>query len=140
MADQMKIFVSHSGDEKELATSFADWLENDLSDVKMFCTSRPGDIGAEEWRKRIFAEATRNDILICLLSYESIHNSWIHFEAGLATASQKARIVPAIYGGLKKGLVRPHLINGKLLTLQMPLNLKKHCRQFSENKIAARTH
>jgi len=32
MADQMKVFVSHSGDEKELATSFADWLEKDLSD------------------------------------------------------------------------------------------------------------
>lgn len=113
----MKVFISHSSDETELATSFANWLEKDLSGVKTFCTSRPGDIGAEEWRKRIFNEATQNDILICLLSYESVHNMWIHFEAGLATASQKARIVPAIYGGLKKKKVPSTLNQWQIIDL-----------------------
>ena len=113
----MKVFISHSGDEKELATSFANWLETDLPGVKAFCTSRPGDIGAEEWRKRIFDEATKNDILICLLSYESVHNTWIHFEACLATVSEKARIVPAIYGGLKKEQVPSTLNQWQIIDL-----------------------
>ncbi len=115
--ENIKVFISHSGDEKQLAESFAQWLEEDLNGVKTFCTSRPGEIGAEEWRKRIFKEAKENDLLICLMSRESVNNNWIHFEAGLAMALETVKVVPVVYGGLKKNQVPSTLNHWQIIDL-----------------------
>ena len=49
----MKVFISHYSGEKELAESLSNWLEDKLSGVKIFCSSRPGEIAGEEWRDKV---------------------------------------------------------------------------------------
>jgi hypothetical protein len=112
-----KVFISHSTDEEELANCLTNWLEFSLTDTKVFCSSRPGELAAEKWRERIHEAGFKCDIFISLLSHESALKPWIHFEAGLATADGHAKIVPAIYGGLQKGDVPSTLRFAQILDL-----------------------
>lgn len=97
-----KVFISHDSDEKALAEPLANWLDNKLIDANTFCSSRPGDIAAQQWRAKVIKDAKEYDVLIILMSPKSISNPWIQFEAGLARSNIKCKIVPAIYGGLDK--------------------------------------
>lgn len=113
----MKVFVSHYSGEQELAEPLSNWLDDSLQGIETFCSSRPGEIAGEEWRNRVIQEAKENDLQILLISPESMENSWIQFEAGLASATKKPRIVPAIYGGLKTRDVPSTLSNWEILDL-----------------------
>ena len=113
----MKVFISHYSGEKELAESLSNWLEVKLRGVRIFCSSRPGEIAGEIWRDKVIQEAKENDLEIALLSPESLGNPWIQFETGLASATEKPRIVPAVYGGLKIKDVPSTLSNWEILDL-----------------------
>lgn len=113
----MKVFISHYSLEKKLAESLSNWLEDNLKGVEIFCSSRPGEIAGEKWRDKIIKEAKENELQIALLSPESIVNPWIQFEAGLASAKKKPRIIPTVYGGLKIDDVPSTLSSWEILDL-----------------------
>ncbi len=113
----MKVFISHHSEEGKLAKSFSNWLEDKLKGVELFCSSRPGEIAAEEWRESVIQRAKENDLEIALLSPESRRNPWIHFETGVASAMEKPRIVPTVYGGLRIKDVPSTLSNWQVLDL-----------------------
>ncbi|MFX0204327.1 MAG: toll/interleukin-1 receptor domain-containing protein [Candidatus Hodarchaeota archaeon] len=113
----MKVFISHYSGEKKLAESLSNWLEDNLKGVEIFCSSRPGEIAAATWREKVIQEAKENDLEIALLSPESLGNPWIHFETGLASAMERHRIVPTVYGGLRIKDVPSTLSNWEVLDL-----------------------
>ena len=100
----MRIFISHSVQERAIANYLASWLEKTFADTQSFCTSRPRDLTpSTNWLETIVKEARRSQVCLLLLSPYSYANNWIHFEAGLAWGNAKIRrkVVPTVFGGLK---------------------------------------
>lgn len=112
-ASQMKVFISHSETNTNIAESLINYLQSALSlaDEDIRCTSVPGH--KLPFGKSI-AEALRNDLtltptLIVLVTEESINSTWVMFELGAAWVLNKS-IVPILAPGIKVASL-PRLLN-----------------------------
>ena len=118
----IKVFISHTSEEKELAKYFADWLENTIPGTKCFCSSRPRDIPpGRDWFKYISENAKSSDLCLMLLSPFSAINNWLHFEVGLVLGSAELdhkKIIPVLYGGIAHSIVPPTVRHVEYLSLE----------------------
>lgn len=100
---QVKVFISHSHEEKQLALAWQSLLENvSLGVIKVWLSSdrRPAggiDIGAE-WREHIYQELSQSDFVLAIITPRSMNRPWVLWECGLATGTQKERgVVPIVF-------------------------------------------
>lgn len=97
-----RIFLSHSTEEAGIATHFKTWLQQKCSaQLSCFQSSDATSIAVgERWFDRICTEIQSSDLLLTLLSPNSIRNRWINIETGMAIAANR-RIAPLLVLGLQ---------------------------------------
>ncbi|MGV7223144.1 MAG: toll/interleukin-1 receptor domain-containing protein [Nitrospinales bacterium] len=130
----MRIFISHSGEEKAIATYLASWLEKIFSNTQCFCSSRPQDLSpSTNWFGKIVSEARISDLCLLLISPFSYDNNWIIFEAGLAWGNTKiqGKVVPTLFGGLKVD----HIFSALRTVQCLQLEEEKSFNSFLDNHI-----
>jgi hypothetical protein len=97
----IKIFVSHSSRDRELVAAFVRALEDSMvvDDGELRCTSLPGrrprtGAGLPATLKKEVNEA---NVIIGLLTPESLESGWVMFELGAGWGAEKW-VVPVIAG------------------------------------------
>ena len=95
-----KIFISHIMDEKELAFVLKKILaEAFRAAVEIFVSSDGESLpGGKEWFTFVRDSAREADVILCLLSLESIRSSWVMFEAGIGDGAG-GLVIPVLVGG-----------------------------------------
>lgn len=118
----IKVFISYSSAEEDLAKYLADWIQKEFKDMKCFCSGRPSDLPPGiEWRRKIIKEAKRADCCLLLFSTDSSSNEWIQFEAGIVTgAGDYENLVPVLYGGMNVNSIPPTVRDLQALILSEP--------------------
>jgi hypothetical protein len=104
MAD---IFISHIHEEAIAAEGVRRYLAD--FDLDAFLSSENWELRlGERWFDRITDELKAANIVILMLSPNSVARPWINFEAGWAWGQDKVTI-PACFGGLEVGsMPRPY--------------------------------
>lgn len=98
-----QLFISHSHQDSELARLLVDVIESFFSvpDRKVLCSSLPGyklEVGSptiDELRKRI----SSSELVIALISPNSLESDWVLFELGAAWITAK-HTIPILTGEL----------------------------------------
>lgn len=100
------IFLSHISDERPLALRLKTFLEKSLVPaVPIFVSSDYESIqSGEDWYQAILAGIRRSEVVVSILSPESIERRWINFEAGIGIG-QYSRVIPVVWRGLQKGVI-----------------------------------
>lgn len=109
-----RVFISHIHEEKDVALALHRLIEAQLgsavgSNVEVFLSSDRFQWHAgEDWLKRIKAELSEANVVVVLLSPQSLARHWINLEAGAAWVLDRT-IIPALHSGLSLGeLPRPY--------------------------------
>lgn len=81
----MKVFISHSSKDAEIAKSLSFFLKNLNMDVDIFCTSISGGISqGDDFVHRIEKELENSDIFVPLISKNYLKSSYCLIELGYA--------------------------------------------------------
>ena len=81
----MKIFISHSTQNREIALRFSTFLENISSDIEVFCSNEDESIiTGENFIKTIFYELNTSDLFIPMISNEYYNSRFCMIELGVA--------------------------------------------------------
>jgi len=109
-----RVFISHIHEEKDVALALQRLIDAQLGDalggkVEVFLSSDRFQWRAgEDWLKRIKTELSQADVVIAVLSPESLGRHWVNLEAGAAWVLDRT-IIPALHSGLSlKKLPRPY--------------------------------
>lgn len=99
----LKVFISHSHDEKDLALAWQTLLEHisqGAIEVWLSSDTKPSggmEIGAE-WRDSIYERLSAADYVIAIISPRSIDRPWILWECGVASGTNKDRgLIPVVF-------------------------------------------
>lgn len=98
---KLKIFISHTSDEKSEVNRAKAYLEKSFGDdIETFSASTwdsipPGD----DWFARIQDGINSADIVLVFASPDSISRPWINFETGAAWM-QKKKVIPVCWNGM----------------------------------------
>lgn len=80
----MNIFISHASDDKDLADCLKQLLETEFLGVSCWVSSNPAAIPmGKAWFSEVIKEITKADIMIVLLTPQSVNRMWVGFEAGM---------------------------------------------------------
>lgn len=103
MLQMLKVFISHSHDEKDLALAWQtllDHVSQGAIEVWLSSDTKPSGgmkIGAE-WRDSIYEKLSAADYVIAIISPRSIERPWILWECGVASGTNKERgLIPVVY-------------------------------------------
>lgn len=109
------VFLSHATLDAELAAYVEETLRASIKPVRVFRTSRPGQMTAGQgWFEEIRQNLLRAHAYVVLVTPRSHDRWWVLFEAGAALRSEKT-FVPMLAGGLTPSGVNEPL---KYLTLR----------------------
>jgi len=121
------IFISHIGEERELAFSLKKWLKLAFGDdLKVFVSSDYESIqSGADWHGQIIETVKNSRAVIVLCSADSITRPWINYEAGLGDGTDwdvsevgSTYVVPTVIRGLPKGVLNPPLSRKQIRDLQ----------------------
>jgi TIR domain len=102
-----KIFISHIHEEATIAAAVRLFLSKFNLDA-FLSSDRWQLLPGERWFDRIIKELTDAEIVILLLSKNSVNRPWINFEAGWGWAKNR-KLIPVCFGGLvKDAMPRPY--------------------------------
>lgn len=99
-----KIFISHIGEESEIAQALKDKiLAFTNKGVEVFVSSDSESIGlGRDWEDIVKDEIRQCDMMLVIVSKNSLNRPWISFETGAAWVRGIAPI-PICHGGIEKG-------------------------------------
>src|SRR5262249_3833864 len=107
----MRIFVSHSHDDRALAESWKILLGHLHPGIDVWYSSDPdpwGGVGPGRWRERIGRELAKADMIFAVLTPESAQKPWIFWECAWAMGrSERKHVIPILYGMHPEGLPGP---------------------------------
>lgn len=104
------VFISFIHEEQEIASCVQTFIRSVLgSDVGAFMSADTWQVFAgERWLERIVAELKNAQVVVLMLSPESVKRPWVNFEAGAAWINDSV-IIPVCFGGLTKdALPKPY--------------------------------
>lgn len=103
------VFISHITEESALGSLVKGLLKKAFGDLNVFLSSDYESIGSGDgWFNTILNALKSSEVIVVLLSKESMHRPWINFEAGIGKGAE-ALVVPALVRGLPKAEVVPPL-------------------------------
>jgi hypothetical protein len=104
------VFISHSSDETAVAIKFKSTLEFLFEDkIKIFVSSDFKSIpGGDNWFLAILNALKTSQVVLALLSRDSVDRPWINFEAGVGCGAV-AHVIPIAIGDLDRGEIQPPL-------------------------------
>jgi hypothetical protein len=121
------IFISHIGEEREIAFVLKKWLKLAFGDdLKVFISSDYESIrSGADWLVQIIDTVKNSRVVIVLCSSDSITRPWINYEAGLGDGTDwdvsevgSTYVVPTVVRGLPKGAIDPPLSRKQIRDLQ----------------------
>ncbi len=101
--EQLKVLISHSHDEKELAAAWGKLIEDScLGAIQTWFSSDTSPKGGlpigTEWRNELYDKLAECDLILALQTPESTGRPWIIWECGVASGINKVRgIIPIVY-------------------------------------------
>ncbi len=116
----MKVFLSHSSADNKTSLKLFEWLQDKAVPVWFDNVElRPGD----SLNESIMSGIESSDILLVIISKNSIKSSWVKKEIMLMIRKQisdgRTRVIPLIYGDVKM----PHIIS-KIVHMNITNNKK----------------
>ena len=79
----MRIFISHIHEDKKLAVSIKEILEEAFINVEVFVSSDDEDMTErQKWFDSVEKALEEAEVMIVMCSENSVTRSWINFEAG----------------------------------------------------------
>ncbi len=119
------IFISHITEEKELALSLKQLIEDKfLGMVEIFVSSDENSIRlGQEWLVNITENLRSCCIELILCSPASVNRSWINFEAGAGWVRKNCKVIPVCHSNMKpEELPLPlNLLQGMMLNDQIKI-------------------
>lgn len=95
---RFNIFISHDSKDEFLALGIKTFLENIFLNATVYVSGR--DLrGGQTWIENIKLSLKSSQVIISIISKESINNNWIYFETGSGFTDDKS--IPLITDGLK---------------------------------------
>src|SRR5690349_13398968 len=83
MAAVFRVFISHFTAEKKIAASFQNFFRDAFPSVDVFRSSDAESIPTGEGQYRTIIDAlTSSEVMIVLLSPDSVRRPWVPFETG----------------------------------------------------------
>jgi hypothetical protein len=109
----MKVFLSHSFKDTELAKRIADFLRNEGFEVWDNSQILPG----ENWAEQAGEALKNSDAMVVLITPDSVKSSQITYELGYALGNKdyKGRLVPVVSDTPQKQVKKkdvPWVLNG----------------------------
>jgi hypothetical protein len=144
------IFISHDNKDESVALGLKNFLENIFLNSSVYVSGRDLE-GGQTWIENIKLSLKTAQVIISLITKESIKNNWIFFETGAGFVENKS--IPLLADGLEfADLVPPlSLLQGRILSkagieflisdISTKLNLRKPTlltgiNELLENSIA----
>jgi tetratricopeptide (TPR) repeat protein len=99
----LKVFISHSHEEKAIALAWQKLLDHvSQGAIEVWLSSDTKPTGGmkigTEWRENIYNKLSEADYILAIVSPRSVDRPWILWECGLASGTDKERgIIPIIY-------------------------------------------
>jgi hypothetical protein len=105
------IFLSHNAKDKPLADIIADNIKQvSIAQVKAWFSSDDkidgGFNAGDNWYTEIHRKIDKSDILIALITQNSIDRPWLYYEAGIANGMKKI-VVPVCIGIKRENIKSP---------------------------------
>ncbi len=103
VAAPVRVFISHSHDEKELALAWRDLVRATTAGVVKVWLSTDTNPGGgmpigEEWRESLYRNLREATHVFAVVSSRSLNRPWVVWEAGVATGIAKERkLVPLVF-------------------------------------------
>jgi hypothetical protein len=98
MAD---IFISYWEGESGIAAALRDFVSQSIPTASIFKADARSIRSGDSWLEIIRRELKESQVVLAILSEESIKRPWINFEAGAAWIGKT--LIPLCYGTLEKG-------------------------------------
>lgn len=141
----MKVFISHSSEDKQIATILSSLLESIDSTIEVFCSSQIGSIKAgQDFVKAITKELDVCDIFIPLLSTNYYKSRYAMIELGFSYSclyykysnSEFNYIYPLSVPPIKKGEALAHtpLACLQVLSIDDANEMRVYIQEILENK------
>ena len=101
MSVERRVFLSHIHEEKEIAAVLKGIIDTQIGN-KVYCflsDDRFQTRAGENWLDRIKTEPSKANVVILMLSEQSVRRHWVHLEAGAAWIMGRT-VMPVYYSGL----------------------------------------
>jgi hypothetical protein len=115
------VFISHITEEQEVAAKLKSGLRHAFgSKLNVFVSSDYMSIpGGDQWYSRIVESLKTVQVVLVLLSDQSVDRRWINFEAGIGVGAD-AQVIPLVIRGFGKSDVGPPLSQLQVRDLHDP--------------------
>jgi hypothetical protein len=115
-----EVFISYIHEEQMVAEAVQQVIKGVLKAPTFISADQWQIFAGEIWLDRVKAELATANVVLLMLSPESVSRPWINFEAGGAWLASKA-IIPVCFNGMKKGnMPKPY---SALQGLELPADL-----------------
>ncbi len=105
----MKIFISHSQQDKDVAIRFKNifedfsiyWMPQTIDNVSVFLSSKLSNDqrqSSDQWQENFEKHLRESDVVVILITPKSINSRWVQYETGYAMALGKPIYQIAIRG------------------------------------------
>jgi hypothetical protein len=88
-----RVFLSHTGADRELADQVLEWLASDGHEVFLDSDLRAGLAVGEQWQARLYERLRWADAVVCLITSAYLGSTWCSAEVGIAV-SQGSPVLP----------------------------------------------
>src|SRR5687767_12050007 len=111
------IFISHDSKDEAIAVELKSFLENIFLNATVYVSGRDLQ-GGQTWIENIKLSLKSSQVIISIITKESINNNWIYFETGAGFTDDKS--IPLISDGLKFNDLPPplSLLQARTITRQ----------------------
>lgn len=106
MALSSNIFISHDSNDEAIAVELKVFLENIFLNTSVYVSGRDLQ-GGQTWIENIKLSLKNSQVIISIITKQSINNIWIYFETGAGFVDDKS--IPLITDGLEFHDLRPPL-------------------------------
>ncbi|MGQ0774635.1 MAG: nSTAND1 domain-containing NTPase [Pseudonocardiales bacterium] len=108
-----RVFVSHAGEDRELARRLHRWLIDEGHEVFLAPDLRDGITVGEQWAQRLHDELLRAEAMVCVITSAYLASHWCTAEVSIAQ-SRGSRLLPL---QAEPGVAHPFLANVQCVDL-----------------------
>jgi predicted nucleic acid-binding Zn-ribbon protein len=129
----MRIFISHIHEDKKLAVSIKEILEEAFINIDVFVSSDDEDMTErQKWFDSVEKALEEAEVMIVMCSENSVTRSWINFEAG-AGWIKGIDVYPICYGNAEVGSLPRPISEFPALSIHDDDFLEKLFRRISDS-------
>lgn len=94
-----KVFISYIHEESDVANALQHFIRQKLDTYDVFLSSEWQIYAGEDWLRKVTTELRAAQVVVLLLSPQSVTRPWVNFEAGGAWLGEKP-VIPVCHAGM----------------------------------------